>query len=398
MARRRSPGEGSVHPDGTTGRWRATIVLGYDPLTGNRQRKTSRHTTKAEAQKWLLDQRAKLARGEVSSTKLTLGDWVRQWLEHKKRTVTAKTASSYTWMLEKYVIDRAIGGMRLSSVDPVTIRHWLHGLHDDGKSAYMVAKAHAYLGMALRDAVRLEIIHRNPAENERPVAPPEPELARLPAADVLTLIEKAREIQHPFETYVVLALQSAMRKEELLGLRWKDVDLENARVSVRQTVTFQSGKAIFGAPKTPKAKRDIDIDPETVVLLRRQLERVNAVRATRLEKKRRWDEHDLVFPSRVGTPLPDKTARGLWYDLLDKADVTKVRLYDTRSTWGSEAARKRMNPKMIADRMGHTDPRFTMRRYVRPDNLERREAAMSIRDLYTDPPPLKIVDPSSDAA
>ncbi len=90
--------------------------------------------------------------------------------------------------------------------------------------------------------------------------------------------------------------------------------------------------------------------------------------------------------------MPDKTARKLWHDLRAKAGVRRVRLYDTRSTWGSEAARRKMNPKLLADRMGHTDVRFTMKRYVRPNDLERREGAMPISEMYAPDPPLKLVD------
>ncbi|NJK43973.1 MAG: site-specific integrase [Pleurocapsa sp. SU_196_0] len=392
MARRRSPGEGSVYPDGKTGRWRAVIVLGYDPETGNPQRKTSRHGTKAAAQTWLVEQRAKITRGEVNATKLTLADWLEQWLSHKERTLKSNSSQNYRFVLTNYVIDKGIAALKLTSVDPVSIRHWLHGLQDEGKSAYMLAKAHSYLGMALRDAVRLEIIHRNPAENERPASPPQPELARLPAADVFKLLETAAKLEHPLHCYVALALQTALRKEELLGLRWADVDLERMTVTVRQTVTFERGKAIFGPPKTTKARRTVEVDTHTAAMLAAHRSRGWAHRAKRLEKKRRWEEHDLVFPSRVGTPMPDKTVRKFWYDLVGKAGVLKVRLYDTRSTWGSEAARKRMNPKVIADRMGHTDARFTMKRYVRPDDLERREAALSIAELYAPEPPLKLVE------
>jgi integrase len=436
--RRRAPGEGSVSQRADTGKWRAAIVIGYD-TQGNPRRIRKDFTTRKEADAWLTEQRAALGKGELTTSTITVTALAEQWLKsHERAGRRENTLSSYRTMLGQWVLPH-LGTIKIADLKPIHIANWLETIqaqtvytvkpHDTmvgiargarttqqrlresnpnasdplvpgtpltipGATRYLAHKAHAYLSMILNRGVELELVPRNVAHKARAPKPPKPRLSRLSSDEVRAVLQWTREQQHPIHAYLHLVFVTAMRKEELLGLRWADIDLKQRLITINQTVTFVGGRAIFGPAKTDEGHRTIYLDEQTVRLLERQQEHVRALEANVSKRKGGsggWKDHNLVFPSVLGTPLSDKTLRLWWLNVIAATGVNRVRLYDTRSTWGSEAARRRMSPKTIAKRMGHKDERFTFARYVRPNEDEMRQAAVPLDEMYgTD---LKLVEP-----
>lgn len=416
MARRRSPGEGSIAQRKDTGRWTAQIVIGYD-TKGNPKRIRKDFNTKREADTWLSQNKTDFARGDLSTTDLTLEVFARDFLARKERDTNAKTFSNYRDIINAYVLEikrkhpleplPALGKIKLAALKPLMILRWIETLQNEGRSAYSVFKAHSYLSMILNAAMNLELIHRNPARKAKPPTPPTPELSRLPAPDVIKFLSwcadhglrfggripgpatRRRPGPHPITRYATLALLTGMRREELLGLRWKDIHFDRGYLEVLQTVTYIYGKATFGPPKTPEAKRLVMLEPNAMDVLHEQFEHTRLLAAS---CKKGWRDHGLVFPSSVGTPTAEKTIQRWWADASAGSEVQRVRLYDTRSTWGSEFIKRGGSPKAAAKKMGHRDMAYLMRRYIRPDEDEMRRTARGLEDMYGPEKSLRIVD------
>jgi integrase len=409
MARRRSPGEGSVHKRSDTGRWQAAIVVGYTPK-GNPKRLKRDFDTKREADDWLTTQRTAQNQGTLASSDESVSGLLNQWLSKKKREVRDSTYQRYHDIINKLVAPY-FTQLRVSDLKPTHIARWISDLQTSEKSVYSVYRAHEFFSMALNYALDLELIFRNPAHKVRPPKPPPPNLERLTATEVVTFLEwceangerfggrhqgqatKRRQGPHKIYNYARLLFATGMRREEILGLRWQDIDPDNAMLRVNQTVVFLRGKATFGPAKTAEGARAIALDDGTLAALEEQMRHVLELRQT---CKGGWKEHDLVFPSTLGTPLPESTLLRWWWDAIEGSGVTAIRLYDGRATWISEALKRGMNPKAVAKRVGHKDIAFMLKTYARPDEDEMRAAAKSLAEMYSTPK-LRVVKKLEDA-
>jgi integrase len=378
MPRRRSPGEGSIRNRlKTRGSFEAAVVVGYLE-NGNPKRISQSFPTKAAAQDWLLEQQNKLKSGTLAISKLTVAEFAAEWLALAKRRCRANTYNSY-YAITRDLITPFLGEHVLTALAPIHISRWIMQLQEK-TTPYLVHKAHTYLSMILEEATRLELIARNPAKRSRPPKPRRRDLTRWsPAEAAAALLWLAESNLETLYYYVCLGLATGMRKEELLGLRWIDIDEDAFKIQIRQTVAYVAGKAVFGEPKTESSKRDIYFKYDVLEVFRRQ-RKLQCELATLAGDK--WKEYDLVFTSLVGTPIPQKTLRRWWDRMIEGANVTRIRIYDLRSTWGSTEAALGTNPKAISDRFGHVDAKFTMQTYIRPDLDEMQATAKPLLELY----------------
>jgi integrase len=168
-----------------------------------------------------------------------------------------------------------------------------------------------------------------------------------------------------------------MRRAEVLGLQWVNVNLEQGKILIRTTLVEIEGKLIMGEPKTRAGRRTIAITPDTVQVLkaqqRQRFEQKNAMEG--------WEDSGLVFTTSIGTPInPGNLARA-YKTLIRKAGVTNIRFHDLRHTAASLSIRRGDSAKLVADRLGHTNVSFTMNTYVHIFDDQRRAAAFGLEDL-----------------
>src|SRR5919202_5773863 len=130
---------------------------------------------------------------------------------------------------------------------------------------------HDILRLGLAQATKWHLVPRNVADTVKPPRPAPKEMHALSASETRTLLEAAGGDR--LEALYILAVHTGMRQGELLALRWQDVDMENAVVSVRRTLTRNGGRVAFGEPKTKKSRRSIRLTPQAVEALRSHLER-----------------------------------------------------------------------------------------------------------------------------
>jgi integrase len=149
-----------------------------------------------------------------------------------------------------------------------------------------------------------------------------------------------------------------MRRAEVLGLRWADVDLRAGHLSVTQTITASNHRLIIGPTKTARSRRRIELDPETVDVLRRHRK---AQAEERLAIGAGWVDHDLVFCRVDGEPVhPDWFTR-YFVRLESRLDVPQIRgPHDLRHTWATLALKAGVHPKVVSDRLGHSTIAITL--------------------------------------
>ena len=172
-----------------------------------------------------------------------------------------------------------------------------------------------------------------------------------------------------------LAAATGMRRGEVLGLRWQDVDLDASRVAVRQTLISIRYRLSFGTPKTAKGRRLIALDDRTVAELKRHRK---AQLQERLAFGPGYSDADLVFVREDGSPVhPD-----LFSDYFEKharrLGLPRIRLHDLRHTHATLALQAGVNPKVISERLGHATVAFTLDRYAHCVPAMEEEAAARV--------------------
>jgi integrase len=194
------------------------------------------------------------------------------------------------------------------------------------------------------------------------VKPPRPvpkEMVALSADETRRLFEAARGDR--LETLYILAVHTGMRQGEMLALRWQDVDMENAVVSVKRTLTRIGGKVAFGEPKTKKSRRSIRLAPQAVEALRLHLER-------QLRDKEilgdRYQDQGLIFTTDTGAPInPSNLRQRSFTPLLKRAGLPHMRFHDLRHTCATLLLSRGVHPKFVQELLGHATIAITLDTY-----------------------------------
>ncbi len=235
--RRRGHGEGSVFA--YKGGFAAILDLGW--IDGRRTRKWVYSKTERETLAKLNALRRRQEQGEnLAAAPRAMGEWLTEWLSTKEREGTRpSTLRGYRWLIETHVRP-ALGKVALEKVTPTMIRRLLAAKQDAGLSSATVRHIHGMIRNVLGDAEREELVHRNAARAVRAPTVRQIERQVLSVEDARRLIESIRGDR--LEALWLCALTVGLRRGELLGLRWTDIDFESQTLVVRQTVLRVGGK------------------------------------------------------------------------------------------------------------------------------------------------------------
>jgi integrase len=234
---------------------------------------------------------------------------------------------------------------------------------------------HTTLHKALKQAVRWGLVPRNVTEAVTSPRPNKKEIHPLIPKEARTLLEAAKGER--FEALYVLAVTAGLRRGELLGLRWTDVDLERGYVQVRQQLIRTRGGLTFTSPKGGKS-RSVRLTTTAVKALQSHRER-------QLEEKLRlaglWNESGLVFTTGIGTPMDgDNLVKRSFKPLMSRTRLPQIRFHDLRHTFATLLLSRGTHPKVVQEMLGHADISQTMDTYshVLPDMQE--EAVSEIEE------------------
>ncbi len=247
-----------------------------------------------------------------------------------------------------------------------------------GLSAKTVRYIRTIVHKALSDAVDAGLIEPNVAERAKPPKP------RARAASDIKFWE-ANELRHFLEQTSNhrlaaawhLAAMTGMRRGEVLGLRWRDVDYENRRLQVRQALVSVAYEVIISTPKNHRA-RVVDLDEGTLSELHRHRDRQLV---DRTEWGASYSDNDLAFCKENGEPLHPQTFTQAFDRLVAKMDLPRIRLHHLRHTHATIALSAGIAPKVISERLGHESPAFTLTQYAHVIPGMQADAAATIANL-----------------
>lgn len=240
----------------------------------------------------------------------------------------------------------------------------MRGLHreklESGLAPATVRKIHSTLHKALSQAVSDGLISRNAADVKAP-RPALEEMRPLSEGEARTFLDAARASGDRFESLYVLAITTGLRRGELLGLRWDDVDLERGTLRVGRSLVREGGRHTVGETKTRRGRRQINLTPWTVSALKGHRKR-------QLEEKLRlaeaYKDYGLLFSTRVGTPVnPENLVNRSFKPLLKKAGLRKIRFHNLRHTCATLLLGRGVHPKFVQELLGHATIAMTLDTY-----------------------------------
>ncbi len=252
------------------GSWELNIDIGRDAKGKRLRRFLNVKGKKADAERKLREIIDSMERGlPARPEKLTVGEWLTSWLgTHGKQHFRQKTLERYSGLIERHIVP-SIGHLKLTKLAPVDIRNLEADLLNAGMAPAGVELVHTVISGALKAALRLDLVWRNVAQAVSAPRRPHHELQIPELGNIRRVLDRARDDRHELYAAVHLVAYGGLRRGECLGLSWDNVDLDGGTVSiVRSLVRSQELGLIFTSPKTDRSRRRIDIDSETVEVLR----------------------------------------------------------------------------------------------------------------------------------
>ena len=350
------------------GTWSIVLELDKDAATGKRRQQwVTVQGSKRDAEKKLAEILHQKNTGSyMKPGRQTVGDYLEQWQrEYCQPNLAPHTAQSYQFFIQRHILP-AIGNIPLTQLKPEHLQRLyaekLTSGRKDGAGGLgnrSVRYIHTTLHKALKDAVRMGMINRNPADAVGSPKVKRHEMRVMSESDIHIFLEYARPTQYYGLFYT--ALFTGMRRSELLALRWSDVDLLLCQISVSRTLhQLHNRDIIIRETKTDKSRRLIAISPSTASVLREYRTQQEVLRQT---LGLNLSESDLVFSQYDGKPLLPDSITHAWRNLASKTGLKGIRLHDARHTHASLMLKQGIHPKIVQERLGHASITITLDTY-----------------------------------
>jgi integrase len=356
---------GSVIKRGSS--YSVVLDLGRDPATGERRRTWhSGYRTKREAERARIRLLAEVDRGDyVEPATITVGNFlVDSWLPAVAVRLRGNTLAMYRQNIEAHVVPR-LGHTPLQRLTAPSLNAFYAELlasgRKDGKgglSERTVRIQHVILRRALSDAVRWGLLSRNPAEYA------DPPRGRSAEAAVWSPPQVREFLDHQAEDRLAglwrLAAATGMRRSELVGLRWEDLDLPGATVTVRQVVVDAAGDLLVAEPKTAASRRTLALDAGTVAVLKRHR---SVQSAERLAAGPFWRDTGRVFTMEDGRALLPAYITRVFAKRAAAAGLPLVSFHALRHSYLTMLLRAGEPLRVVSQRAGHSSPNVTLAVY-----------------------------------
>ena len=380
---RRGRNEASIYERGRRsgrgdGRWVGTVDLGWQD--GKRVRRSVYGKTRAEASDKLDALRQKLQGGLAPApARLTVATYLADWLESTKTTIRPATFASYEALVRVHVAP-AIGRIPLTRLSVADVESMLRAKSSSGLSPRRVQMIRAVLRRALGRAVKQRLVSENmakladgPKQERYEIEPFTPDEARA-------FLAAAKG--HRFEAAYVTALMTGLRSGELRGLEWADVNLETRTLTVRRAIQRVDGKWDRVEPKSRAGRRAVPQPPMVAELL--AWHRIAQDRDRGLMGDD-WigSPWDLVFTTRIGTPIDDANIGRAFQALCLSAGLRRVRLHDLRHSAATFWLAAKIPARVVADMLGHSQVGLTLQVYSHVLPELRQDAADAMQTILS---------------
>lgn len=366
---RRGHGEGSIYKR-KDGRWAASLTI------DGRRRKTFYGKTRREVQEQLKVALREQQQGTLITTpQQTIAQYLTQWLENQQSAIRARSFERYEQLVRLHILP-VLGRVSLQKLTPQHVQALYTRKIKEGLSQTTVGMIHTVLHKALGDALRWGLVARNMCDAVSPPRIDRHEIQPLSVEQARKLLAEAQG--HSLEALFVLALSTGMRRGELLGLKWQDINIATGILQVRRILTRSHGNRYVEAePKTEKSRRSIILPTVTVEALKQHQARQEEARKLAGES---WQERGLVFCTSLGTPLNPSKVLERFKALLRRAGLPSIRFHDLRHSTATILLGMGVHPKLVQELLGHNQISMTMDIYSHALPTMQRDAMNKLDD------------------
>ena len=377
MAKKRANGDGSIRKR-KDGRWEGRYVVGHDPITGKMISRNVLGKTQAEVKEKLRAAIENSKRLDYTQTgKYTVGQWMDEWFEaYAKVKVRPSSHQTYKGYIKNHIKPN-IGDIPIEKLTSLQLQKFYRLLLTEGRvsriesekqpkglSAKTVRNINQVISSAMDMAVRHKLILSNPTEGCELPKVEHREMKTLPAEQLGAFLREAKE-SGVYELYY-MDLATGLRRGELLGLKWEDIDLQNGIIHVRRQVARVDGEVKEMPLKTKNAYRNISISQDAVAML------------TEMEAHR---SSDYVFPSSTGGPISPDSVNNMLHRVLKRAGLPSIRFHDLRHTFATLALQNGVDIKTVSGMLGHFSAGFTLDTYAHVTTSAQKEAARTMGNV-----------------
>ena len=354
-AKNRNKGNGSIQQR-TSGSWQLRYYGPPDEHGCCKQVNETVRGSRREAERALRERLSTIENGGyIAKDKETVGQFLARWLDtYGASNVTHRTLQGYRSSIRCYS-----GPIVNISVQTLTARHIqgvYSGMLEKGLSATTVVQFHRILHRALSIGVKWGILARNVADAATPPRIERQEMAMWDMETIQRFLDVATGSR--YRDFYHLALLTGMRRSELAGLQWPNIDLVNGRLSVSKTLQWLTGKGLsVGQPKTAKSRRSIALSPDAVALLHEIRGRQIAQQVAVAEA---WQHTGYVFTQASGGPVDPNGISRDFAGLVKAAGLPHLSLHGLRHAHATMMLEEGINPKIVSERLGHSTIAITM--------------------------------------
>lgn len=340
-----------------------------------------KQATKRQAEELLIKLLKDLQDGTYfEPAEITLKDYLTKWLEdYCKPNLKQTTFDSYESFIRLHIVP-TIGKVKLKDLRPAQVQK-LYNQKMNELSSRSVRYIHSILSRAIKQAVKWEYIHRNIIEATSPPALKQKEKQPWDTNQVKTFLEAAKaERLYPL---FMLAIMTGMRRGEILGLKWDDINFTNGTISIKRSLVKTDSGPIIQDVKTEKSKRAVSISEVVLQILKEhRITQAQELLALGLKNKEGW-----VFTRQGDSqpPYPDSVTAAL-KKIISKNNLPLISFHDLRHTHATMLLTQGVNPKIVQERLGHSKISVTMDVYshVMP-GMQRKAADELEENLFRDP-------------
>lgn len=307
----------------------------------------------------------------------TLEDWLELWMDAEIEPCRAETTvNGYRNIIRNHMCP-ALGKVRLADLSPELINGYYQWLSEEkGLSSNTIRKHHVLLHTALKAAFRQGVIPANPAQRATPPRPTTTDVLYYTPARLNRLL---REVEgHPLELPVKLACHLGLRRSEVLGLRWRDVDLQTGLLSVRWVRTTVGYRVVEKPPKTTDSCRTLSISA-----LDGLLELLRALQLQRRQEDLPCGPDDYLVLNPEGAPWHPNVLSTTLADFIAERRLPPITFHGLRHTFASMANSARVPMYQISRAMGHASPNITQRIYTHLFDQTHGEVLAAVADTLS---------------
>ena len=380
MAKRRANGEGNIRKR-SDGRWEGRYTAGRDPGTGKVIYKNVLAKTQKECKEKLkraIEENAKV--DTIRAEQYTVGQWMDVWFENcAKIKVRPSSHKTYRGYIDNH-IKPSIGKIPLGKLSSLDLQKLYKKLLSGGRverveskkqpkglSAKTVRNINQVISSAMDFAVDQKLISTNPTNGCALPKLEHREMKTLPAEQLASFLHEAKE-SGVFELYYI-ELTTGLRRGELLGLKWEDIDLERGTIQVRRQIARIDGEVVDAPLKTKNSYRSLSIGTDAVEILRNQQKKTSS---------------EYVFPSPAGGPISPDSVLHMLHRVLKRAGLPKIRFHDMRHTFATVALQNGVDIKTVSGMLGHYSAGFTLDTYAHVTTQAQRQAADTMANILAD--------------